>query len=65
MKLSAQITDTLKFALVMIIFSFAVFVGYSIEKKIVNNIRDGKGSQKIGSLSMNLHSPCDYAHYRM
>jgi hypothetical protein len=63
MKLSAQITDTVKFGLMMIIFPFVVLISYSLEKKIISNISDGKGNQRIGHPPMNLHNPCDDVHY--
>jgi len=44
MKLSAQITATLKFGLLMLIFSFLVFLAYSSGKKITDNHKKRKTS---------------------
>jgi hypothetical protein len=56
MKLSAQTIGAVKFGLMIVIFSFLVFIGYALEKSIISNIREGKGSKRIASLPMHLYN---------
>lgn len=50
MKLPAQIGHTAKFVLMMVIFSVVVFISYSLEKKIISNVRGVNASQGISYL---------------
>jgi len=52
MKLSAQTTNTLKFGLMMLIFSFLVFMAYSSGKKITDNHKKRKTSYYFIILSL-------------
>ena len=59
MNLFSQLIDALKFTLVAVILSFVVLIAYSLEKKIISKMRDGKGIQGIGYEEMKLCKPCD------